>query len=123
MPYTVEHYKQRENRSYPQVADSAQVMTGIDGVAVTGAIQTFSGYKYAGGYVAWGLSQVTSGTVQENTNRILKLYYRTDTAPRLAAHDTTIQKGQTLDPKTLITTATDLEDGDLTSSVVIQNDG
>ncbi|MBR5534977.1 MAG: VWA domain-containing protein, partial [Ruminiclostridium sp.] len=69
--YTVEHYKQELNGTYPESASESETLTGTTGETATATPKNYAGFTHA--LNAQGT--IESGEITGDGNLVLKLYY------------------------------------------------
>ena len=76
MPYTIEHYKQNLDGTYPTEASETENKTdGTTDTTVTATPKTYEGFTFDETVEG----TVKSGTITANENLVLKLYYKRET--------------------------------------------
>lgn len=80
--YTVEHYKQNSDGTYPEAAFEEEYRTGTTGETVTATAKTYPGYTYDGTVTG----TVASGVVTADGKLVLKLYYAVNTDTPYEVH-------------------------------------
>lgn len=70
--YTIEHYKQNKDGTWPKKASDTEVKAAKPGTKVNGVAKAYAGYVFD----STADEAVISGTVTEDDSLILKLYYK-----------------------------------------------
>lgn len=73
-PYTVEHYRQNANGSYPTTPNETESLTGTTGAQITATLKTtpeYVGYVEDQDYIAQ-----KTGTIAADGSLVLKVYYK-----------------------------------------------
>ena len=73
--YTVEHYQQNADGSYPDAASQTENLTGVTGAAVEAAVREIAGYHED----AENADAVKSGTITADGKTVLRVYYARNT--------------------------------------------
>lgn len=73
--YTVEHYLQNADGSYPDAASQTENLTGVTGAAVEAAVREIGGYHED----AENADAVKSGTITADGKTVLRVYYARNT--------------------------------------------
>ena len=73
--YKVEHYKQKEDGTYPEIADETEEKVGTTGATVNAKAKTYKGYVED----KTNSNRVAKGEIAGDGSLILKLYYMIDT--------------------------------------------
>ena len=73
--YKVEHYKQRPNGSYPNVADETEEKSGTTGAIATAEAKQYDGYTED----TTNGNRIVSGTIYADGSLVLRLYYKANT--------------------------------------------
>ena len=71
IPYTVEHYLEKLDGSYPSIPDETENLTGTTDSTVTANAKSNTGFTFDSGVSG----TVTSGTVAADGSLVLKMYY------------------------------------------------
>lgn len=71
IPYTVEHYFEKVDGSYPSIPDETENLTGTTDSTVTANAKDYTGFTFDSGVSG----TVTSGTISADGSLVLKMYY------------------------------------------------
>ena len=74
--YKVEHYKQKADGSYENVADETENLSGTTGTNVTAMAKSYAGYTED----TENSNRIASGTIAGDGSLVLKLYYKANTS-------------------------------------------
>ncbi len=74
--YKVEHYKQKADGSYGDVADETENLSGTTGESVNATAKSYAGYTED----TENSNRIASGTVAGDGSLVLKLYYKANTS-------------------------------------------
>ncbi len=74
--YKVEHYKQKADGSYGDVADETENLSGTTGESVNATAKSYAGYTED----TENINRVESGTIAGDGSLVLKLYYKANTS-------------------------------------------
>ncbi len=71
IPYTVEHYMEELDGSYPSTPNETENLSGSTGATVTATAQSYAGFTYDSN----ASDSVSTGTVTADGSLVLKVYY------------------------------------------------
>lgn len=71
-PYTVEHYREELDGSYPAIPNETENFTGSNGATVTAVPKGTTGFTYDSSVSG----TISSGTIAEDGSLVLRLYYK-----------------------------------------------